>query len=113
MVYSMTNYSPMRTELEFEKFYQSILLGDLHQLEIKRLNVTGKLRLLLFFELIIFIGIIIFLFWFPPEGKDIIRGIDPGKIFWIIFSRHYTRDHIRCWNHQDFLKNSEKNLRRL
>lgn len=86
MVYSMTNYSPMRTELEFEKFYESILLGDLHQLEIKRLNVTGKLRILLFFELIIFIGIIMFLFWFRPEGKGAGPGIDPGKVFWIIFS---------------------------
>lgn len=76
----------MKTEAEFQKFFQTRLLGDLQELEIKRLNVTGKIRILLFFELIVFIGIIIYVFWFRPEKTGTMPEPDFGKIFWIIFS---------------------------
>ena len=77
---------PMKTELEFEKFYQSKLLGDLHELENKRQNVNRKIRILLFCELIILAGIIAYVFWLRPERAGELPGFDPVKLFWIIFS---------------------------
>jgi len=75
----------MKTETEFERFFQTELLGDLHELENKRLKIVGKVKIFLFFEFIIFIGLILFLFWLQPLRTGTKPEFDPFKIFWIFF----------------------------
>jgi len=37
-----TRINPMKTEVEFEQFFKSKLLGDLEELEIKRLSLAFR-----------------------------------------------------------------------
>jgi hypothetical protein len=76
----------MKTEAEFEKFYQSRLQGDLYELENRRQSLTGKIRIVLLSEVVVFAGICIYFFLLRPENPDSFLGSGPARFFWIILA---------------------------
>jgi hypothetical protein len=76
----------MKTEAEFKRFFQTELLGDLNELENTRLKIAGKVKILLVCVLIIFIGLILYIFWLQPARTGTKPEFDPVRIFWVILS---------------------------
>ncbi|KPK85911.1 MAG: hypothetical protein AMS27_06230 [Bacteroides sp. SM23_62_1] len=76
----------MKTEAEFKHFYETQLMSELKEIEIKRLNAATRIRTLLIFELIILIVILVYVFWFRTEDPSSMPGPDLINVFWIMGS---------------------------
>ncbi len=72
----------MRNESDFKNYYEQTLVPDLKGLEIKRLRIVSRARILIIIELLIFIAIIIYSLFFRPERTNS-SGPDFGLIFLI------------------------------
>jgi hypothetical protein len=70
----------MKTETDFKNYYERTLVAELKELEIKRLRIVNRVRMLIIVELIVYVAIIAYAFFFRPEQPDI-SGPDFGLIF--------------------------------